>query len=195
MLAVEDVTGRRPEYEQVNKILELTEGLTGSWVTLSDTHGAYRDRESLVIRPTEETADFRIAVLQNHRYEFSAFRFSSELIEAGGWKPGNGGPTECVDADLLPPGHLVLRTWEEGDWFVPLGMKSKKKISDYFVDAKIPLYEKRSYPILETKEGTIVWLCGQRIDDRFKVTDQTQKILKLEFVRSKGIPNGKDHPG
>ncbi len=195
MLAVEDVTGRRPEYEQVNKILELTEGLTGSWVTLSDRHGAYRDRESLVIRPTEETADFRIAVLQNHRYEFSTFRFSSELIEADGWKPGNGGPTECVDADLLPPGHLVLRTWEEGDWFVPLGMKSKKKISDYFVDAKIPLYEKRSYPVLETKEGTIVWLCGQRIDDRFKVTDQTQKILKLEFVRSKGRPNEKDHPG
>jgi tRNA(Ile)-lysidine synthase len=192
ILAAQSVSGKRPEYEQVSRTLELTEGLTGSWVMLTEHHGVYRDRDALVFRPMESTADFRFVVLQNHRYEFNDFRFSSELIEGNGWQPGSGGSTEYIDADTLPAGHLVLRTWAEGDWFVPLGMKSRKKISDFFVDAKIPLYEKRSYPILETQEGAVVWLCGQRIDDRFKVTEQTRHVLKLEFVRPR---NGKDHQG
>jgi tRNA(Ile)-lysidine synthase len=195
ILAAQAVTGRRPDYEEVTRTLELTEGLTGSWVMLTEHQGVYRDRDALVFRPMQTPAEFRIVILQSHRYEFNDFRFSSELIEGNGWKPTQGGSTEYIDADILPPGHLVLRTWSEGDWFVPLGMKSRKKISDFFVDAKIPLYEKRSYPILETQEGTVVWLCGQRIDDRFKVTEATRRVLKLEFVRSKNGKDGKDDQG
>jgi tRNA(Ile)-lysidine synthase len=70
-------------------------------------------------------------------------------------------------------------------------MKSKKKVSDFLVDAKIPLYEKRNYPLLETKDGEVIWLCGQRLDDRFKITEQTVKVLKLEFHRlSNGTHEG-----
>jgi tRNA(Ile)-lysidine synthase len=74
-------------------------------------------------------------------------------------------------------------------------MKARKKISDYFVDAKIPLYEKRKFPILATKEGEIIWVCGQRIDDRFKVTDQTLNVLKLEFHRTSNGETPEDDPG
>jgi tRNA(Ile)-lysidine synthase len=195
MLAAQRVAGCRPEYEQVSRILELTEGLTGSWVMLSDRHGVYRDRDLLVLRPMEEPADFRIIVLQNHRYQFKDFRFASEHAEQNGWQFQGGGAVEYVDADQIPPGHLVLRTWEEGDWFVPLGMKTRKKISDYFVDAKIPLYEKRKFPILATKEGEIIWVCGQRIDDHFKVTEKTLHVLKLEFQRTPNGTSSKDDQG
>jgi tRNA(Ile)-lysidine synthase len=192
MLAAQRVAGRRPEYEQVGKILELTEGLTGSWVMLSEQHGVYRDRDALVFRSMEAPADFEITVLQNHRYDLNDFRFSSEPAEGNGWHFQPDTSVEYVDADQIPPGHLILRTWSDGDWFVPLGMKARKKISDFFVDAKIPLYEKRKFPILATKDGTIIWVCGQRIDDRFKVTDQTLRVLKLEFHRT---PEGKDNLG
>ncbi len=189
MLAARQVTGQRPEYDQVTRILDLTEGLTGSWVTLSDRHGVYRDRDLLVFRAMEEPADFRVHVLQNHWYDFRDFRFSSTLLN-GERQPFQGqGDVEYVNADQIPPGHLVLRTWIEGDWFVPLGMKTRKKISDYFVDAKIPLYEKHKYPILETKDGNVIWLCGQRIDDRFRLTSRTANVLKVEFHRT---PNGQD---
>lgn len=193
LLAAQTVTGRRPEYDQITRILELTEGLTGSWVMLDEGHGVYRDRDLLVIRRMETPAEFRIVVLQNRSYDFNGFHFSSELLDIRSRGEGNGGSTEYIDADSLPPGDLVLRTWAEGDWFVPLGMKARKKISDYFVDAKIPLYEKRNYPILETKDGDIVWLCGQRIDDRFKITEHTRNILKVHFLRPAG--EGKRNPG
>ena len=91
----------------------------------------------------------------------------------------------------MKSGELVLRSWSEGDSFVPLGMKTRKKISDFFVDAKIPIYEKHHIPILETKNGEVVWVCGQRIDDRFKITNDTKRVMKLEFTRTNEGANGK----
>ena len=92
---------------------------------------------------------------------------------------------EFIDADRLGS-NLVLRNWSEGDWFYPLGMEGKKKLSDFFIDAKIPVYEKHSTPVLES-DGSIVWVCGKRIDNRFKVSETTKRILKLEYLpRSTG---------
>jgi tRNA(Ile)-lysidine synthase len=183
MLAAERFAHKHLEYDQVNAILELTEGLTGSWVALSKEYVVFRDRENLVLRKTEPLRDFRIMVQPNHRYEFNAFRFSSELITEGGARLTDNGNAEYIDADRIPASELVLRTWSDGDSFVPLGMKTKKKISDFFVDAKIPIYEKHQIPILETKDGDVVWVCGQRIDDRFKITSDTKRVMKLEFSR------------
>jgi tRNA(Ile)-lysidine synthase len=195
MLAAESVTGRKPEFEQVNRALDLTDGLTGSHVMLSDRHGIYRDRDALVIRPLEARPDFRISVLPNQQYAFSDFRFSSDLLEGPVPPPAGDRTVEHVDADALGPGQMVLRTWAEGDWFIPLGMRTRKKISDYFVDAKIPLYEKRNYPILETKDGAVIWLCGHRIDDRFKITDATRHVLRLRFARAANGSHGEGERG
>lgn len=191
MLAGDQLAHRKLEYEQVNAILDLTEGLTGSWVALSREYVVFRDREHLVMRRTEPVADFKIVVQPNHRYEFNSFRFSSEVIEEKNLSLTAGGNAEYVDADRVQAGELVLRTWSEGDAFVPLGMKTKKKISDFFVDAKIPIYEKPHIPILETRDGEVVWVCGQRIDDRFKITSDTKRVMKLEFSRAPNKTNDK----
>ena len=90
----------------------------------------------------------------------------------------------CGRGEDLGSQELTLRSWKEGDAFMPLGMKSKKKISDFFVDEKIPVYEKPHIPILETKDGDIVWVCGCRIDDRFKVTRDNAACMKLQFSTS-----------
>jgi tRNA(Ile)-lysidine synthase len=186
MLATENFTSKRLDYEQVNAILNLTEGLSGSWVALSREYVVVRDRDDLVIRKTEPVTEFRITVQPNHRYEFSTFRFSSEILPDTRTRSNGGEKAEYIDADRIRSGELVLRSWSDGDWFVPLGMKTRKKISDFFVDAKIPLYEKHHFPILETRDGDVVWVCGQRIDDRFKITEETKRVLKLEFSRSVG---------
>ena len=194
MLAAETYARRQLEYEQVNDILDLTEGLTGSWVPMSKDYIVFRDREHLVMRKSEPAPEYRISVQPNHRYEFEAFRFSSELVDQNAVNLVANGESEYIDADRLGTDELVLRTWDEGDAFVPLGMKAKKKISDFFVDAKIPIYEKRHVPILETKNGEVVWLCGLRLDDRFKITGDTQRVMKLEFSRLRDREHAKqDH--
>jgi tRNA(Ile)-lysidine synthase len=183
MLAVERFAGLRLDFEQVNGMLNLTDGLTGSWVSLSNEYVVFRDRDNLVVRKSEPLTDFKFVVQPNHRYEFSKFCFSSQMLEDNKIRLNGGPRSEYVDADRIAGSELVLRTWSEGDTFVPLGMKTKKKISDFFVDSKIPIYEKRNFPILETKDGEVIWLCGQRLDDRFKLTRDTKRVLKIEFTR------------
>jgi tRNA(Ile)-lysidine synthase len=190
MLAVERFAGLKLDYEQVNSMLNLTDGLTGSWVSLSNQFVVFRDRDNLVVRKSEPLSDFKLVVQPNHKYEFNKFCFSSQLLDDNKIRLNSGPKSEYVDADRITGSELVLRTWAEGDTFVPLGMKTKKKISDFFVDAKIPIYEKRNFPILETKDGEVIWLCGQRLDDRFKLTRDTKRVMKLEFTRLNDPENG-----
>ncbi len=78
---------------------------------------------------------------------------------------------------------LRLRTWQAGDAFCPLGMDGTKKLSDFFVDLKIPLHLKNKYPVLADCEK-IIWVCGLRIDDRVKITSKTEDIIGLHLYVS-----------
>ncbi len=76
---------------------------------------------------------------------------------------------------------LLLRTWKAGDYYCPLGMQGKRqKVQDFFSNAKMSLFEKRKTLFLESDEN-ICWIVGHRIDERFKIDDSTQRILKLVF--------------
>jgi tRNA(Ile)-lysidine synthase len=77
---------------------------------------------------------------------------------------------------------LELRTYREGDYFYPLGMKGKKLLSDFFIDEKINDFDKKQIPLLCSNQQ-IIWVAGYRIDDRFKVTDATQKILRVDITK------------
>lgn len=85
-----------------------------------------------------------------------------------------------ADADKLEF-PLKLRRWQEGDWFIPFGMKGKKKLSDYFTDRKYNLKEKKEAWLLLSGDG-IVWIVGERTDDRFKVTEKSKRILIVEII-------------
>ncbi|MDR2027072.1 MAG: tRNA lysidine(34) synthetase TilS [Prevotellaceae bacterium] len=77
---------------------------------------------------------------------------------------------------------LTLRTVKDGDWFIPLGMKGKKKLSDFFIDIKLPVTEKKRQLILVSGEQT-VWVVGLRPDERFKVREDTETVLRMRFER------------
>lgn len=74
---------------------------------------------------------------------------------------------------------LYIRQWQAGDYFFPLGMNGKKKLSDYFVDIKLSVLEKEKIWLLTDANDQILWVIGYRIDNRFKVTNSTKKILKI----------------
>ncbi len=73
---------------------------------------------------------------------------------------------------------LILRNPRSGDRFVPLGMGGHKKLKDFFIDLKVPSEARACTPVL-VKEGTLVAVCGHRVDERFKVTSRTERALKV----------------
>lgn len=86
-----------------------------------------------------------------------------------------------LDADLVKF-PLILRKWRQGDSFVPFGMRKEKKLSDYFTANKYSLLDKENQWILCSEEK-IIWLIGERIDDRFRISNATKNILKIELEK------------
>ena len=93
----------------------------------------------------------------------------------------NEANTICLDSDTLAF-PLTVRKWMPGDKFQPLGMKKMKKLSDFFVDNKLSIVDKSSVWLLCTG-GEICWVIGQRMDDRFKLTNTTTNVLVITFFR------------
>ncbi|MDD5190417.1 MAG: tRNA lysidine(34) synthetase TilS [Dehalococcoidales bacterium] len=89
--------------------------------------------------------------------------------------------TAYLDADKVGE-KLLVRPRQSGDRFQPLGMKAMKKVSEFLLDARVPRGQRARIPIL-VSEKQVVWVVGQRIDDRVKVTSETGRVLKIVFER------------
>ena len=85
----------------------------------------------------------------------------------------------CLDADKIKQ-PLTIRKWERGDKFVPLGMKGKKNVSDYLTDKKFSLFQKENQYVVCCGDD-IVWLVNERTDHRFRITDNTQRIMLIQI--------------
>lgn len=149
----------------------------------SSTHRVVSDRGRWII--TNIDISFQpIAVsndtLPGHNIIVAGRSVTFELIDRVSLSAINAGKQIAyLDFDMLifP---LQLRGWKVGDWFIPLGMRGKKKISDFMIDKKFSLVEKERVIILKSNDE-VVWLMGHRMDDRFKVTDKTNRILKVQI--------------
>jgi len=88
----------------------------------------------------------------------------------------------AVDAALLIY-PLIIRCWQQNDSFYPLGMKTRKKLSDFFINQKIPLHVKSEIPILINGNSEIIWIGGYRLDERYKVNKNTKKVTIFELYK------------
>lgn len=182
LIVARDYTGREIDSSAVKAIVKVSNSETGTTCSIAGDRVVYRDRNQLVFRNTALSNPFCYRIEAGDSYTFEQFGFGSELVSERG--PVAEGLIEYIDQDLLGK-ELLVRNWLEGDWFYPLGLGGKKKLSDFFIDAKVPMYEKHSIPVL-VSDGDIVWVCGKRLDDRFKLTSRTKNILKLIYTPQSG---------
>lgn len=87
----------------------------------------------------------------------------------------------CLDADTLPA-DLYIRLWKQGDRFSPFGMRGTKLLSDYMTDCKFSLFQKEQQAVLVDKDDRIIWLIGERIDNRYKIGRHTKRIVLIELI-------------
>ena len=165
--------------EKVLQLRDLCEHQSGRRHDLTRSVVAVRDHDRLILGPQTAPDDFSYDVALGQEYTFSGFSFSAKPLAV---KPQGALLTEdraIVDGASLGAA-LTVRSWRPGDWFMPLGMHGRKKLSDFFTDEKIPHEHRRRIPIVESG-GAIVWVCGLRIDERAKVTPETKRWVELAF--------------
>ena len=150
---------------------------------IKDIHQSLKNEQSgklFISNKWELLRDRDFLILQPKQKEENIPKISIETIEIDNdfilLKDKN---IACLDADkvALP---LEIRKWKKGDKFVPFGMKGQKKVSDYLTDKKFSLFQKEKQYVA-CCEGEIVWLVGERSDERYKITERTQRALILKI--------------
>lgn len=137
----------------------------------------WMDRDQLIIQENTKKAEDNPLVIQENTEEIESPNICFSVLEQEDFKRAKFADSFAwLDYSKLTF-PLTLRKWQHGDKFQPLGMKGKKKISDYLIDKKIPLPIKENTLVLESA-GEIIWLVGHRIDERYKV-ETNSKIIYL----------------
>lgn len=138
------------------------------------------DRDQLVITPIEQDKIDLIVHKKDESFAVDGQHFHLELSDQIPEIVADANMA-FLDADLI---HfpIKIRNWEEGDRFYPLGMQQQKKISDFMIDAKIPLNLKNKVLLFESNNN-IFWVAGYRIDDRYKITESTKRTLIIKRDR------------
>ncbi len=166
---------------QTDEVLKLMEANNGSYIQ-SATHRIIKNRHRLIINPLQENEKNDHLVIDE---QTKKLRFSKDELILSHHIPldssiSSDKNSALVDTRLLE-WPLLLRKWKTGDYFYPLGMQKKKKISRFLIDQKLSVIEKENVWVL-LSNNKIIWVVGHRIDDRFKVTPTAKKLMKIEIA-------------
>jgi len=168
-------------FTQWTDIVNLLTAQSGKQV-FSATHQLLKNRETLILSELKKEDSLHqneaSVIINNLENEVNVLSgvLSFETV-ANIEKSDNA--TIYIDKETLKL-PLTVRHWQEGDYFYPLGMLGKKKLSKYFKDQKLSILEKQKVLLL-CSQDKIVWVINHRADDRFKVTNQTKSILKIKL--------------
>lgn len=165
---------------QIRQIADRLAASSGSrWI--SPTHELLSDRGRLTIHPLEADAPRPMRMPETGRYSYAnevTVRLSRVERDDRFVLPTSP-ETVALDADKVKF-PLIIRRTQQGDRFVPLGMKGGKLVSDFLTDQKKSVWEKRHQIVVCDAEDQILWIVGNRIDHRVRITDSTRRVLLIE---------------
>lgn len=166
------------ESNDLKKIFMLVKKQSGKSEELSENLIALKERNEIrIVKKSALKNSNDIKISTGSGIKIAGKTLSIFEVTRSEVKIGKSKNIEYISADGLSS-DFIVRTWTEGDKFFPIGMQGSKKISDYLNDIKINSFEKKEQLVLENN-GSIVWVIGKRLDDRFKLTPNTKKVLKL----------------
>jgi len=165
---------------QTAEAIKLLDADNSSYIA-SKTHRLIRNRNWMIIAPLAKEHDQLLIPIDTTDDTIVFAEGTLQLSPAADAAIPTVSKEALIDADDLQY-PLLLRPWKQGDYFYPLGMPKKKKISRFLDDLKLSKTEKEKVWVLESGKK-IVWVLGLRIDHRFRVTDSTQHKLSLRYLK------------
>jgi tRNA(Ile)-lysidine synthase len=164
---------------QTEEVIKLLNSDSGKYVQ-SASYRIIRNRKWLIISPNNSIAAENILIEEKDKgVEFANGNLKFERFTAHNSLLTTDNSVAMLDADEITF-PLLLRKWKQGDYFYPLGMNKKKKLSRFFIDQKLSLTEKENTWVIEMNKK-VIWVVGKRIDERFKIRPSTLNILKISL--------------
>ena len=169
---------------QIAEMVSHLDGQTGQ-LWYSSTHEVTHDRGVFMVLPREEAEPRQLVIPETGRYVYDeqlSLRLTERALTASSNVSFSKNPM-IVDLDAASIRFpLTLRRVAEGDRFTPLGMRGTQLVSDFLTNLKRNRFEKRNQLVLLDATGTILWVLGLRINDRFKLTPQSTSCLQIEML-------------
>ena len=167
-------------FTNVEEVYDLSNKPKAKFVQNKD-YIIIKERDFLVIQPIKEKKTDELIKIPSATgvYHLSLGTFAIEACQQMENKAKN---VAYIDADQIEK-QLILRKWKKGDIFQPFGMKGKKKVSDFLKDEKVAYYQKKNQWVLLSNDQ-IVWVVNHRIDEKFKITNNTKRCLKISYISS-----------
>lgn len=163
---------------QTTDIIKLLTAESGKYID-SGTHRILRNRSWLVISKLGQIENVHFLIDEtDQKLNFSNYKLTIEKMVKPARIDANPAVAQFDTNTIKFP--LLLRKWKQGDYFYPLGMKKKKKLSRFLIDKKIAVTEKENTWVVEM-DKKIIWVAGHRIDDRFKINANTQNIIRFQL--------------
>ena len=163
---------------QLPDLFSLMKSSTGKYI-VSSSHRIIKNRKWLVIAPHQSPAASNVLIEEaDDLIEFEQGKLVVNFTD--NIQPSADPMVANLDAKHITF-PLMLRKWKPGDYFYPLGMPKKKKIARFLIDLKLSKTEKEKVWVIESNQK-ILWVTGYRIDDRFKITTATKKVLRLKLI-------------
>jgi tRNA(Ile)-lysidine synthase len=167
---------------QTNDVIALLQSQTGKYIQ-SSSHRIIKNRKWLIISPNQSLEAENILVEEtDKKIEFANGVLEFNQMLNAQYSILNSKLVAQLDADEIGF-PLLLRKWKQGDYFYPLGMNKKKKLSRFFIDQKLSLTEKENVWVIEMNKK-IIWVVGLRIDNRFKITDKTKNVFLITLGKA-----------
>jgi tRNA(Ile)-lysidine synthase len=175
-------------FNNINALKNLIVKDTGIKLKVSNDLIVYKERKDLIFSKNvdypEPITVFEELVIGEEKVAGDLI-ISVKHVEIEKIYPGQVKTREFISADAIFGNKFIIRNWQQGDRFFPFGMKGSKKLSDFLNEIKIESFKKKDQLLL-VNGRKIVWVIGHRIDDRFKIKKDTQKVLELCMkIRSK----------
>ena len=168
--------------KQIDEVIKLAGSESGKYIdSPNSNYRIIKHRHWFIISPiNSEGSETIIIEEKDKKITFEEGSLEFEQLQTPNSKLQTPNNIACLDAKAITY-PLILRKWKQGDYFYPLGMKKKKKLSRFFIDQKLSKTKKEKTWIIEMNKK-IIWIVGERPDERFKVTDKTSSLLKITYL-------------
>jgi len=178
-IALQKISGEPVSSARIVESLLTLLSPGGRVVKLKKNWRAERVGEEIVFTKKEvKEEEWEFEINSEGRYEVKDWFIEVKMVEPPFQIPADPN-TALLDAEEVKF-PIVVRNFRKGDRFIPLGMKEKKKLHDFFIDQKIPLRKRKKIPVFLSGEK-IIWVGGLRIDERVKIKEGTKRAVLLSL--------------